>query len=61
MYNAMTIRNQMKGDMKQKIITSASTHEFKTDLEIAINLGWIVKSVIANNGMWLAVLTRDVM
>lgn len=47
--------------MKQKIITSASTHEFKTDLEIAISLGWIVESVITNNGMWLAVLGRDVL
>lgn len=46
--------------MKQKIITSVNMHEFKTDLEIAIGMGWIVKSVIANNGMWLAVLGRDV-
>jgi hypothetical protein len=47
--------------MKQKIITSVNTYEFETDLEIAIRMGWIVKSIIANNGVWLAVLERDVL
>lgn len=47
--------------IKQKIIKSHSGNDLKTELEIALDMGWLVHTVACNSasGVWIAVIYRE--
>ena len=47
--------------IKQKIIKSHSANDLKSELDMALTMGWLVHSMACNSstGVWIAVLYRE--